>query len=531
MNNAWSTTETGPAVLEGLRCVSSLKGLTMTCSRLGTLVGLIVFIPAWLPAAETPFRIQVIDAATGRGVPLVELKTTGSIRYYTDSHGIVAFDEPGLMNQSVFFTVKSHGYEFAKDGFGFPGKALDVTPGGNATLKIKRLNIAERLYRVTGGGIYRDSVLTGGKVPISEPLLNSQVLGQDSVVNAVFQTRVHWFWGDTNRPSYPLGNFHVPGATSELPGNGGLDPEVGVELAYFHDDKGFAKPTARMPGDGPTWIGGLVVLKEGARERMFASYVKVKPPLDVYERGLCEWDDAASAFTKSIVFDMQAPLHPDGHPFLHRDGNVEYIYFPKPLPLTRVRATVADLKDTSKYEAYTCLKEGTRLDDAQFDRDAAGKLRYSWKRNTPVLGQKEQNDLVKAGKLQRDECLIQLRNVADGKPVLAHGGSVYWNEFRKQWVMIFVEGRGTSLLGEVWYTEADSPVGPWAHCVKIVTHEKYSFYNPKQHPFFDKDGGRVIFFEGTYTHTFSGNTDQTPRYDYNQVMYKLDLADPRLKLP
>ncbi len=48
---------------------------------------------------------------------------------------------------------------------------------------------------------------------------------------------------------------------------------------------------------------------------------------------------------------------------------------------------------------------------------------------------------------------------------------------------------------------------------------------------FDKDGGRVIFFEGTYTHTFSGNPDATPRYDYNQILYKLDLSGPRLWLP
>src|SRR5262249_29202802 len=53
----------------------------------------------------------------------------------------------------------------------------------------------------------------------------------------------------------------------------------------------------------------------------------------------------------------------------------------------------------------------------------------------------------------------------------------------------------------------------------------------KQHPLFDKQGGRVLFFEGTYTHTFSGNPEPTPRYEYNQMMYKLDLADPRLALP
>ncbi|HEX6985797.1 MAG TPA: hypothetical protein VF170_10480, partial [Planctomycetaceae bacterium] len=118
------------------------------------------------------------------------------------------------------------------------------------------------------------------------------------------------------------------------------------------------------------------------------------------------------------------------------------------------------------------------------------------------------------------------------KPVLAHGGSVYWNEYRGRWVMVFVELFGSpSHLGEVWYAEADTPVGPWVYAVKVATHDRYDFYNPKQHPMFDADGGRTIFFEGTYTNTFSGNPVKTPRYDYNQVLYKLDLSDPRLALP
>jgi hypothetical protein len=84
------------------------------------------------------------------------------------------------------------------------------------------------------------------------------------------------------------------------------------------------------------------------------------------------------------------------------------------------------------------------------------------------------------------------------------------------------------MLGEVSYAEADAPTGPWTTARKIVTHDKYSFYNPKQHPYFDQEGGRIIYFEGTYTKTFSGNEQGTPRYDYNQIMYRLDLSDPRL---
>ena len=118
------------------------------------------------PTADRPFEIQVVDEATGRGVPLVELRTVNEIRLVTDSAGRVAFDEPGLMGRSVFFHVASHGYSYPADGFGIRGKALDVEPGGRAELRIKRLNIAERLYRVTGQGIYRDTTVLGHNAPI-----------------------------------------------------------------------------------------------------------------------------------------------------------------------------------------------------------------------------------------------------------------------------------------------------------------------------------------------------------------------------
>src|SRR5262245_8579281 len=59
--------------------------------------------------AHDYFKITVVDEQTKRGVPLVELRTTNEVRYYTDSNGVVAFLEPGLMDQNVFFTIKSHG--------------------------------------------------------------------------------------------------------------------------------------------------------------------------------------------------------------------------------------------------------------------------------------------------------------------------------------------------------------------------------------------------------------------------------------
>jgi hypothetical protein len=44
-------------------------------------------------------------------------------------------------------------------------------------------------------------------------------------------------------------------------------------------------------------------------------------------------------------------------------------------------------------------------------------------------------------------------------------------------------------------------------------------------------GTRQIYFEGTYTAAFSAATEKTPRYDYNQIMYRLALDDVRLRLP
>jgi hypothetical protein len=482
-----------------------------------------------LAANPAPFAIEVVDDQTGRGVPLVELTTTSGATWITDSAGLVAFDEPGLMDQRVFFSVKSHGYEFRKDGFGIRGVALDVQPGGSAQLKIKRLNTAERLYRVTGQGIYRDSVLLGREPPIRQPLLNAQVTGCDSVVNAVYRGRIHWFWGDTNQTGYFLGNYNVPGATSPLE----FDAERAIDLEYFVGEKGFAKSVCKMPGEGPTWIGGLATLPDaGGHERLLCGYVKIKAPMTVYRRGIAVWSDETSQFDRVSDFEPDVPLFPDGHPLRHRDGDTDYLYFSSSAPLVRVKATVESYQDLSQYEAFTCLKEGSRQDKPQIDRDESGHVRYSWKKNTPALDAGQEAKLVKDGLLKPEEALLQLRDANTGSAVLAHRNScTAWNERRQKWVNIVLQIFGTSMLGEVWYAEADSPLGPWVYATKIVTHDKYSFYNPKQHAFFSGKDSRHLYFEGTYTHTFSGTEHRTARYDYNQVMYRLDLNDERLVLP
>ncbi len=432
-------------------------------------------------AFAKPFAIQVVDADTGRAVPLVELRTVPGRSYYTDNAGFVAVDDEALTDQEVFFTVTSHGYEFAADGFGFRGKRFRVKPGETERISIQRKNIAERLYRITGVGLYEHAVRLGQAPPLQHPLINSGVAGLDSTQCCVYQGKLFWIWGDTNRLSYPLGNFYTTGATSRLPNDGGLSPEVGVDLEYFSDGKGFVKGLAPFKSDGPVWLTALAALKDAdGKEHLGATYLKIKAPLEVQERGLCEWDETEQVFREVLKFPKDAKRVPEGHAFRHSDKAGGWLYFGEATPNLRMPDRYEAWRDPQAYEPVAA--------DVQF-RDANSNVKVS-----------------------------------------PHHGHVAWSPARKKWISVFCEdGGASSYLGETWYAESNHPEGPWRKAVKIITHDKYSFYNPTQHPYFADPAGRYLYFEGTYTVSFSGNEHPTPLYEYNQIMYRLDLQDPRLK--
>lgn len=512
----------------------TLCGTSLLLRAVALSSGIVAAMAALTTAADDalrPFGIRVVDDATGRGVPLVVLRTTSNLEFVTDSNGYVAIDEPDLLGQKVFFGVSSHGYEFPADGFGIRGAAVEVVAGETATLEIKRINIAERMYRVTGSGIYADSVSLGVDVPLDEPLLNAQVTGQDSVQTAIYNGKLYWFWGDTNRASYLLGQFSTSGAVSDLPQSGGLDPAQGVNLRYFAGDNGFSRPMFQLDRKGLVWVDGVCTVPgpDGA-ERLVCHYSVMQDLGTRLAHGLAAFDDERELFVPVAEFDNDALLYLQGQAFEVTSDDEEWLYFAMPYPLVRVRATWEDVTDPARYEAFTPLKVESRFENANpaLDRGADGALNYAWKSNTAIVSAKQEQDLVKSRVLRPEESRLRTVDAATNKPILLHGGSVRWNEFRERWVMVALETFGHSLLGEMWYLEAEQPEGPWSRGVKIVTHEVYSFYNPTQHAYFDQEEGRFIYFEGTYTHTFSGTKHPTPRYDYNQVMYRLDLSDERL---
>ncbi|OWK44380.1 hypothetical protein [Fimbriiglobus ruber] len=467
------------------------------------------------------FGIHVVDEKTGRGVPLAELRTVNDVSYYTDSAGWVAFHEPGLMGREVYFGVESAGYECAKDGFGFRGTRLTPKAGTTAVIKVTRTNVAERLYRITGQGVYRDSSLLGLPVPITEPNLNAGVLGQDSVQAVPYRGRLFWLWGDTNLPDYPLGNFHTTAATSPLPGTDGVRPGVGIDLTYFTDP---ARPDrvrkmVPMTEPGVVWLFGLLtVTDESGQDSLVAHFSRRKSLAEETEHGLVRFDDAAGVFKKIKTFDRDNKWRfPRENAIRVRGTDGDYFYFASPFCHTRVKAVWGDILDPSHYEALEVDPEtGT----------------YRWQRERPPTTQTEESRLVKAGRLAKENARYQIDDAKTGTPVTFHRASITWNEYRKRWVMIGTQqgGKGApSYLGEVWYAEADDVAGPWGKAVKVATHPNYSFYNPRHHTFFDEDGGKTIYFEGTYTKSFTSNPIATPRYEYNQLLYRLDLDDERLK--
>src|SRR5258708_35337485 len=277
--------------------------------RLG---GIIFALFAAAAPAATPFWVRVIDPETGRGVPLVQLSTLrDGIRFWTDSNGVAAIDDAALAGHDVIFAIKSHGYEFQEQILDQPAKRVHVEPGRSVELKIRRINIAERLYRVTGADIYRDSLLAGVPVPIAQPSLHGGATALDTNISVPYGGKLFWCYGDTF--GLAAMNFSASCATSQLPGKGGLDTAIGINLTYFVDENGFSRQMLPLPRPGIVWIEGLFTVKDQTgRERLVATYTRqpgLEPPT---ERGVAVFDNSAGQFR--VLGQFPLPGQPPAFP-------------------------------------------------------------------------------------------------------------------------------------------------------------------------------------------------------------------------
>jgi hypothetical protein len=444
----------------------------------------VCFIGIGVLGGAEPCRIEVVEKGSGWPVPLVELRTTHQVRLVTDNAGVIAFDLPELMGRETWFDVIGHGYERPKDGFGYRGVRLTPEAGKTLKVEVTRTIVARRLGRLTGGGLFAESQNTGRELDWRE----SGILGCDSVQNAVHRGRLYWAWGDTTLARYPLGIFDMTGATTAIQPLASFEPPLRLKFDHITDNQGRPRGIAKMPGSGPTWVTAYVSLPDkNGTPRLVGSYAKIKPPLDAYEWGLCVWNDTTASFEKlrtvwthSPQTNKPPPL-PEGHPAIWKDERGrDWLLFGNPLPTLRCPATFEAWQDASTWEVL-----------------------------------KPQESLPSA----------------DGSPgVKPHSGSMAWNPFRKRWVTVFMQAFGKpSAFGELWYAEAEAPTGPWGPAVNVLSHDNYTFYNPRLHPEFTPADSPILIFEGTYTMQFADKPTPTPRYDYNQILYRLDLDSPVLK--
>jgi hypothetical protein len=439
-------------------------------------------MPALGENRSDPFCIRVVDKENGWPVPMVELRTTHEVRFVSDNAGRIAVDLPELMGRETWFAISSDGYEVPVDGFGQRGVRLTPGRDDTVTVEVNRTSIAKRLGRITGAGLFGESQKLGLETDWGE----SGVFGCDSVLNALHNGRMFWAWGDTFIAGYSLGIFDATSATTAIRPLERFEPPLRLKLNYFLDKGGRPRGVAKMPGKGPTWLSGYASLPDkSGKQRLVATYTKITPPLEAYEYGLCVWNDETANFEhlRTLWKKTEGPRKPPlplGHPVVvDGEQGQKWVLFCDALPKLRCPATFEAWQDPDTWEV---LKSQTSIPTA-----------------------------------------------AAGKSIVPGAGSIAWNAFRKRWVTIFVEMLGPpSAFGEIWYAEADSPFGPWGPAVKVLSHANYSLYGPRLHPEFTPADSPILLFEGTHSTTFANHPEPTPRYEYNQLLYRLDLDDAKL---
>lgn len=460
-----------------------------------------------------PFLLRVVDDENDWPVPLVKLTTTNHLQWVTDNAGLIAIDDPSLQGQDLFLELDGDGYELPPDGFGFRGVRVTPQPGLSVTVRVDRRIVAKRLGRLTGSGLfcYQQKALLAGD-SVSGSLLppgwedESGIVGCDSIQTASHLGRQYWFWGDSAVARYPLGIFDASGAVTAIQPLSQMQPPLFVPFEYFRSEDGWPRAVAAMRGDGasndeasvdgprgdgPTWLTGVASIASSqsvqhpAAAELVASYQKISPPLDVVSVGLCRWDPLTEQFQHwKTVWEKtpqqpDPPLYPEGHavPWTDESGQA-WLLFGDPFPTLRCRADWEHWQSPDQWQQLSPPPHAV----------------------TP-----------------------------DGQAIVPHRGSIAWSGYRKRWVAIFTQHFGDpSPFGEIWFAEAESPFGPWQGAVKVLSHQRHTFYNPRIRWEMTAVDSPILLFEGTYTTQFSNGAVATPRYEYNQLLYRLDLDDDRL---
>ena len=442
-----------------------------------SLLLVLAVITGWGAVSSAPFRITVVDAENGWPVPLVQFKTANGLVFTSDNAGVVAVDEPDLLGQTVRFSVEGHGYGIGPDIHRPGSVTYGLARGGKAVLKITRNQVAKRLGRIGGTGLFAESRKFGEHLDKKD----QGEVGRDSVQCRPYNGKLFWLWGDTSMQGYAIGIFNTTAAFTPNPAFP-LDPKPPVYPPYdqIRNDEGHVRGVIKAQGEGPIWIFGLIDLKDKAgKDHLGGAWSQIRNSLEAYKNGLCVWNDKTKNFDViQTLMDKEKGIMPEFFP----DPNAVHWTDPKgkkwllygfPFPHHRI---------PDSYEAWCDPTTWEKID---------------WNGKEKIARYK------------------------DGKKFEAVGGQMMWNAKIKKWVGICMQKWN---LGALCYIEADSPFGPWENGQQIVFHHNYTIYNPIIHVEYGPDTPYLVF-EGTYTDAFINQPNPTPRYNYTQMLFRLDLKD------
>ena len=459
---------------------------------------------------------QFVDTADNRPIPLVIGTATDNTTVVSDNAGYISIPVNLPKGTAFYLQVQSPGYDIPPDGFGYRGIRLVV---GNPIerIKLRRINIAQRSGRTTGIGKYIHAQTLGVIGQVTETPLT----GMDSVQTSELRGTRFVFFGDTNWSGYPLGNFKT---TTGVVKTQSKLPNCSYSIDYNTDIKGFPKSSILENTDEPgvVWISGVIRIGDE-----IVGYANRRKSLQQQlAHGFVRWNPTKKLFSDFQPLPETSWKHLDGHPILYQDEGVDYVMFGHAIPNFRVKADVRAIRSGLTFETYSCL-----LPNGDVDYDEKRAPIWRWRSDGTPIDSEREASLIKRGTLAREQCKYLLTEHATKRMVIPHRGSVRWNAIIQRWVLVFTAiNEPDSMLGELYIAAATTPTGPWTPCIRIATHPRYSFYNPVHHSWLDKQRGKVITIEGTYTMSFSGNSVPTPHYEYNQLTYQVDLSDERLAI-
>lgn len=471
-----------------------------------------------LPAPSQIFTLLVLDRKTNRALPGAQVITPHRT-YVTDSSGAAAIYETGVMNSHITVTLAADGYVTAT------GVPIDPTPGltRQATIDPDASQIAIRLYRINGPGIFRDRVLLGQS---SSQGLNADMMSQDGPMTTIYQGRVYWTFGDTNHESAGHSNYRGSAAASSVPD----DPERWFPLTYVHQIDGreaSIAPASEFDNEGAlAWPGGLASVPDaGGTERLYSTFRIMNPRtgFDTLALGLGRYNDTTHIFERKLWFDLARPTQPGAHAFKVTSGTQSFLYYEN---LTRIAATEDGLLHPENYETFTPLRP-----DGTAEHDDTGRIRYRWRAQTAELSG---DNVTGSGASNRERLYGELRDarLEPGAPhrVPIKASARDYNSFRKRYVEVITEDQPAFVpLDATWYTEADTPMGPWVYARRITGAGSRSIYNPTIAPLRKNDGAQ-LFFAAVYAAPYIP-TPPLPYYNYSVVMHMLDVSDLRTALP